>query len=99
MRKVRGRISTATCIGNTAPFGCRLEVEYSNNNVIQKRTFVGSFNNKFDMFEEIDVWEDPSDPNNCTLQNGWSREGVVLSVILLFVLFMYHTLRGVRITP
>ena len=97
LQKLRGRISNATCIGNTAPFGCRLEVEYSHNNIIQQRTFVGSFNRKFDMFEEIDVWEDPADANNSTIQHGWSRDGIVLSVILLFLLFMYHTLRGIRL--
>lgn len=94
MKQLKGRISNQTCIGNTAPFGCRLEVEYSDDTgVLHQRTFTGSFSKKFDTFEEIDVWADPRDPNNSTVQNGWSSEGLILCAILLFILFVYHALR------
>jgi hypothetical protein len=93
MKRMKGRIATQTCVGNTAPFGCRLEVEFYDNNTVHQKTFTGSFPKKFDTFEEIEVWVDPKDPNNSTVQNSWSGEGLILAILLIFVLFMYHTLR------
>jgi hypothetical protein len=94
MKKVQGRVSTQTCIGNYPPYGCRLEVEFVEaDGVVKQKTFTGSFPKKFDTFEEISVWVDPKDSNNSTVQNGWSSEGLILSAILLLVLFLYHTLR------
>lgn len=93
MKRIKGRVAAQTCVGNTAPFGCRLEVEFSENNTVQQRTFTGAFKAPFSTFQEVDVYLDPKDVNNCSLENSWSSEGLVLSGILLFLLWLYHTLR------
>lgn len=95
MKKIQGRIAAQTCIGNYPPYGCRLEIEFSEKDgVVKQQTFTGSFPKKFDTFEEISVWIDPKDANNSTVQNSWSSDGLILAFILLFVLFLYHTLRN-----
>jgi hypothetical protein len=93
MKRIRGKIASQTCVGNTAPFGCRLEVEYYDNNTVYQRTYTGSFPKMFDTFQDVDIYVDPKDPNNSTIQNEWSRDGLILCFILVFLLFMYHTLR------
>lgn len=93
LQKIKGVIYNQTCVGSTSPFGCRLEVEYTQNNVVQQRTFTGSFPKRFDTFQEIDVWVDPKDPNNSTVQHGWSTEGIIFAGILLVILIVYNRLR------
>jgi hypothetical protein len=93
LKKMKGVIYNQTCVGSTSPFGCRLEVEYTENNVVQQRTFTGSFPTRFNTFDEIDVWVDPHDPNNSTVQYGWSKEGIFFAGILLLILVLYHRFR------
>lgn len=93
MKRIKGRVAAQTCVGNTPPYGCNLEVEYSTNNTVQQRTFTGSFNQPFSTFQDVDVYIDEKDINNCTLENSWSTEGLIFSVLLAFLLWLYHTLR------
>lgn len=95
--KVSGKVSSSTCYGNQAPYGCSVEVEYYHKGQLSKASFTGSYAHKFEVFDQIDLWINPVNPMDVVLELGWSKSGLFLSGIFMFILMIY-ALSFVKIT-
>jgi hypothetical protein len=87
--KVLGKVATSTCYGNQAPYGCSVEVEYYYKGALSKASFTGSYDRKYMAFDSVDMWINPKNVSDVTIEVGWSRSGLFLSSIFLFALALY----------
>jgi len=87
--KVLGKVASSTCYGNQAPYGCSVEVEYYHKGALSKASFTGSYGRKYMAFDSVDMWVNPKNTSDVTLEVGWSRSGLFLSSVFLFALALY----------
>jgi hypothetical protein len=63
-------VATSTCYGNQAPYGCSVEVEYYYKGALSKASFTGSYDRKYMSFDSVDMWINPKNASDVTLEVG-----------------------------
>lgn len=98
MKKIKGIITSQVCTGNSAPYGCKVDIEIQQNNQPRAISFTGSFQKMYDTFQEVEFWSNPDDTNDFMLERSWSKDGLTMINILVVLLLVYSIYRFVNKT-
>jgi len=89
MHSTEARILAVTCYGNQAPYGCTLDLEYNLNSTLTHNSITGSYNKKYNPYDDVELWINQSDSSDILIERKWNKDGLMLLFMLSIGLLLY----------